>query len=157
MTLLSNKKKSKKCGKQAVMFFYVSSCNIKVDHFCLFYYTLIFNFFICLYYVFACSICICLYVIDELYSFIINSIQCNFINFISEYITFLTSKSFLQFNIDLLFFMKSWFSLRLSRWWFISFSSWFASRLFIIFKFKFSFYYTFLCLLPFLFFITIKQ
>ena len=109
MTLLSNKKKSKKCGKQAVMFFYVSSCNIKVDHFCIFYYILIFNFFICLYYVFACSICICLYVIDELYSFIINSIQCNFINFISEYITFLTSKSLLQFNIDLLFLWNHYF------------------------------------------------
>ena len=156
MTLLSNKKKAKNVESKQLCSF-VSSCNIKVDHFCIFYYTLIFNFFICLYYVFACSICICLYVIDELYSFIINSIQCNFINFISEYITFLTSKSLLQFNIDLLFFMKSWFSLRLSRWWFISFASWFASRLFIIFKFKFSFYYTFLCLLPFLFFITIKQ
>ena len=75
-----------------------------------FYYIVIFNFFI-----FARSIYLCFYWIYWLYSFTILSTQCNLSNFFSEHVMFLVSKSFCDFNINLLCFMNFlWLSVRLS-------------------------------------------
>ena len=62
----------------------------------LFYYIAIFNFFTFMYYLFACSMCMCFNRINWSYPFNIISNQCNLNNFFA-------SKSFCDFNIDLLF------------------------------------------------------